>query len=132
MNVTKIKYFVEVARCSSFSEAARRLYTAQPNISKQIAQLEQELGFPLFIRDKRSVHLTAAGRLLYDRLKDFPDELEALIEQAKALSRREESHLSIGILEGQEVRPQLLYRLNLAKELHPNLELEVERNSFSN
>ena len=37
MNTMKIRYFVEVARCGSFSEAARRLYTAQPNLSKQIA-----------------------------------------------------------------------------------------------
>ena len=43
MNTMKIRYFVEVARCGSFSEAARRLYTAQPNLSKQIAQMEQEL-----------------------------------------------------------------------------------------
>ena len=61
MNLTKIRYFVEVARCGNFSEAARRLYTAQPNVSKQIAQMEQELDFPLFVRSRRSVTLTPAG-----------------------------------------------------------------------
>ena len=60
MNTMKIRYFVEVARCGSFSEAARRLYTAQPNLSKQIAQMEQELGFALFARSRRSVKLTEA------------------------------------------------------------------------
>lgn len=132
MNLTKIKYFVEVAACGNFSEAARRLYTAQPNVSKQIAQMEQELGFSLFHRTKRSVQLTAAGRMLYEYMKDLPKELDALFEQAGNLARREESVLRIGILEGQEVNSVLLTRLNLAQELHKNLELELERNSFSN
>lgn len=130
--MTKIRYFVEVARCGNFSEAARRLYTAQPNVSKQIAQLEQELDFPLFIRNKRTVKLTAAGELLYDYLKNVPDELSQVIEQAKVLARRDEAHLTIGILEGQEVNSLLLTRLNLARELNPTLEIEMERSSFSN
>lgn len=132
MNLTKIKYFVEVAKCGNFSEAARRLYTAQPNVSKQIAQMEQELDFALFHRTKRSVQLTAAGRLLYDYMKDMPQELDALFEQAGNLARREESVLHVGILEGQEVNAMLLTRLNLIQELYQNLELELERNSFSN
>lgn len=132
MNLTKLRYFVEVARCGSFSEAARRLYTAQPNVSKQIAQMEQELDFPLFIRSKRSVQLTPAGQLLYDHLKDLPDQLENLFTEARELSRREDARLNIGILEGQEVSALLLTRLNLAQALYPNLELELERNSFSN
>lgn len=132
MNLTKIRYFVEVARCGNFSEAARRLYTAQPNVSKQIAQMEQELDFPLFIRTKRSVRLTPAGQLLYDHMKTLPEDLENLFEQAKALARRDEATLNIGILEGQEVNSLLLTRLSLAQELYPNLEMEMERNSFSN
>lgn len=132
MNLTKIRYFVEVARCGNFSEAARRLYTAQPNVSKQIAQMEQELDFPLFVRTKRSVRLTPAGQLLYDHMKTLPEDLENLFEQAKALARRDEATLNIGILEGQEVNSLLLMRLGLAQELYPNLEMEMERNSFSN
>lgn len=132
MNLTKIRYFVEVARCGNFSEAARRLYTAQPNVSKQIAQMEQELDFPLFVRNKRAVRLTPAGQLIYDQIKELPGELEALFEQARALARREETRLTIGILEGQEVNSLLLTRLNLAQALNPDLELEIERNSFSN
>lgn len=132
MNLTKIRYFVEVARCGNFSEAARRLYTAQPNVSKQIAQMEQELDFPLFVRTKRSVRLTPAGQLLYDHMKTLPEDLENLFEQAKALARRDEATLNIGILEGQEVNSLLLMRLGLAQEMYPNLEMEMERNSFSN
>ena len=132
MNLTKIRYFVEVARCGSFSEAARRLYTAQPNVSKQIAQMEQELDFALFVRNKRTVQLTPAGQLLYEELRELPDRLDGLFDRAKTLARREETHLTIGILEGQEVNALLLTRLNLAREIYPTLELELERNCFSN
>lgn len=132
MNLTKIRYFVEVARCGSFSEAARRLYTAQPNVSKQIAQMEQELDFTLFVRNKRTVQLTPAGQLLYEELRELPDRLDGLFDRAKTLARREETHLTIGILEGQEVNALLLTRLNLAREIYPTLELELERNCFSN
>lgn len=132
MNLLKIRYFVEVARCGNFSEAARRLNTAQPNVSKQIAQMEQELDFPLFVRNTRSVRLTAAGQMLYDRLCGLPEELDELFRQAHALSQKERSRLNIGILEGQEVRPELLAQLNLAQELYPKLELILERNSFAN
>jgi DNA-binding transcriptional LysR family regulator len=123
---------VEVARCGNFTEAARRLYTAQPNVSKQIAQMEQELGFSLFVRTKRSVRLTPAGQLLYDNLQDLPEQLEALFDQARVLSKRDETHLTIGILEGQEVNTILLTRLKQAKEYYPNLDVDLERNSFSN
>jgi DNA-binding transcriptional LysR family regulator len=78
------------------------------------------------------VRLTAAGKFLYEKLQDLPERMENLFSQAAAIARRENSLLSIGILEGQEVRPQLLYRLELAKKLHPGLELELERNSFLN
>lgn len=132
MNLTKIRYFVEVAKCGNFSEAARRLYTAQPNVSKQIAQLEQELDFTLFVRNKRSVKLTPAGQLMYNYLKNVPEELDSVVAQARVLARKEESHLTIGILEGQEVNSLILTRLNLAQALNPKLEIEMERSSFSN
>lgn len=132
MNLTKIKYFVEVAKCGNFSEAARRLYTAQPNVSKQIAQMEQELDFALFHRTKRAVQLTSAGRMLYEYMKDLPRELDELFEQAGNVARREEAVLHVGILEGQELNSVLLTRLNLAQELNRNLELELERNSYAN
>lgn len=132
MNLMKLRYFVEVARCGNFSEAARRLYTAQPNVSKQIAQMEQELDFPLFIRSKRSVKLTPAGEMIYEHIKDLPDDLDDLFQQAKALARKNEEHLSIGILEGQDVNALLLERLSMAQQQNPKLELEMERSSYTN
>jgi DNA-binding transcriptional LysR family regulator len=80
-------YFREVARQLHFRRAAEALAVAQPALSRQIAQLERALGAPLFTRSRRRVELTAAGRLLADRvepllraLAGLPAELQALAE----------------------------------------------------
>ena len=132
MNTIKLRYFVEVARYGSFSEAARRLYTAQPNLSKQIAQMEQELGFALFTRSRRSVKLTPAGQFLYDQIRDLPDQLDDIFEQARSLARKGEGTLSIGVLEGQDVNQVLSDRLSQIKTIYPQLQITLERNSYQN
>lgn len=132
MNTIKLRYFVEVARCGSFSEAARHLYTAQPNLSKQIAQMEQELGFAVFTRSRRSVKLTPAGQFLFDQIKDLPDQLDDIFEQARGLARKEEGTLSIGVLEGQDVNQVLSARLNQVQKIYPQLQITLERNSYQN
>ncbi len=132
MNTIRLRYFVEVARCGSFSEAARRLYTAQPNLSKQIAQMEQELGFALFTRSRRSVKLTPAGQFLFDKIRDLPDWLDDVFEQARSLARKGESALSIGVLEGQDVNRVLSERLKRVAAIYPQIQIELERNSYQN
>ena len=62
-------YFREVARRLHFRQAAEALAVAQPALSRQIAQLKRALGAPLFTRSRRRVELTAAGRLLADRVE---------------------------------------------------------------
>ena len=132
MNTVRMRYFIEVAKRGSFSEAARRLYTAQPNLSKQIAQMEQELGFALFVRTRRSVKLTPAGEFLYEKLKDLPDQLDEIFEQARALARRGEGAISIGVLEGQDVNQVLGRRLAAVSAVYPQMQITLERNSYQN
>ena len=61
MNDLQIDYFLAVARHLSFTKAARELFVSQPAISRQILALEEELGYTLFERTNKSVHMTKAG-----------------------------------------------------------------------
>lgn len=131
MNLLRIEYFVEVARCENFTEAARNLFTSQPNLSKQISLMEQELGFALFQRVGRSIHLTQAGRYLYSRFKDIPSSTAQAIAHARALSRGDVGSLTVGILEGQDLNRTLTERLDRFRQQYPDVTLELERSSFS-
>lgn len=132
VNLTRLQYFIEVARCGSFSTAAERLYTSQPNLSKQIAAMERETGLQLFRRTTRSVTLTSAGQYLYDQLQTVPTQIESALRQAARLSRTDQRHICIGVLEGQEVNPRLRESLAEIARCYPDLHVELERNSFSN
>lgn len=132
MNLTRIQYFVEVAKSENFSEAARKLYTSQPNLSRQIAVMEQELGFALFHRVGRSIYLTQAGQYLYEQFRGIPELAANAIAHAGALARGDVGALRVGVLEGQEINTLLVEQLHRINEARPDLAMEVERNSFSN
>ena len=65
MKLRQLEYFCAVAEAESISAAARELHVAQPPISRQIAQLEEELGVQLFLRGSKGMALTDAGQSLY-------------------------------------------------------------------
>ena len=69
METRQIQYFLEVAKREHVTEAADALHIAQSAISRQISNLEKELGVELFIREGRSVKLTPLGRIFYERVK---------------------------------------------------------------
>ncbi|MDP2947950.1 MAG: LysR substrate-binding domain-containing protein [Chloroflexota bacterium] len=66
VNLHQLEVFRAVARRLNFSQAAEELYISQPAVSKQVKELERTLGVSLFLREGRRVHLTDAGRLVYD------------------------------------------------------------------
>ena len=67
MKLRQLEYFCAVAEEKSISAAARELHVAQPPISRQIAQLEEELGVQLFLRGSKGMALTDAGQSLYQQ-----------------------------------------------------------------
>lgn len=71
MELKQLEYFVTASECKSFGKAARKLYTSQPNVSKVIKSLEQELGRELFVRNAKGISLSPYGRTIYDMASAF-------------------------------------------------------------
>ena len=73
MEIRELRYFVAVAREESISKAAEVLFVTQPNLSRQMQNLEKEIGQQLFVRGSRKITLTQAGQLLYKRAEEIID-----------------------------------------------------------
>jgi len=85
----QLRYFLTVANLGGFTPAASALFIAQPALSRQIAQLEEELGFSLFDREPRGVRLTPAGTVYRDRVLAVDNMLSAAAEEGGQLARGE-------------------------------------------
>lgn len=88
-SLKQIRYFLSVADLGGFTPAAAALFVAQPALSRQIAQLEEELGFQLFDREARGVRLTPAGAVYRERVLAVDNLLSAAAEEGGQLARGE-------------------------------------------
>src|SRR5260370_454755 len=104
MELRHLRYFVAVAEEGSLTNAAeRRLHTAQPSLSRQIRDLELEVGVQLLERGARGIALTAAGRSFLDHARLALLQVEAAGEAARRAAQPEKSALTIGFLAGPEL-----------------------------
>ncbi|HEY9817895.1 MAG TPA: LysR family transcriptional regulator [Candidatus Obscuribacterales bacterium] len=106
-----LRYFVAVAEELHFGRAAERLHMAQPPLSQQIRQLEEQLGFQLFHRTKRRVTLTEAGQVFLEHSQDLLQQLERAVESGRQASRGEVGQLAIGFVSSAtyNVLPMILH-----------------------
>src|SRR5260370_33176788 len=98
MELRHLRYFVAVAEALSFSKAAGQLRVAQPAVSRQIADPEEEVGTSLMQRNNRVVRLTAAGQAFLKDAKKMLDQAEAATERARRVARGEVGELNIAFL----------------------------------
>ena len=96
MDFKQINCFLTIAECKSFTEAAAKLYISQPGISRQISNMEAELGFPLFIRGKRLLELTPAGEIMQNTFQDIVRCYEVGKKEALQVSS-EDADFCVGI-----------------------------------
>jgi DNA-binding transcriptional LysR family regulator len=97
MDIRSLRYFVETARLSSFTQAAEQLHVTQSTISKMVHQLEQELGTPLFVRDGRRLGLTDTGRVVYQRGQELLATMRTLTAEVQDIQAVRHGTLNIGI-----------------------------------
>src|SRR6476469_2512166 len=104
MELRHLRYFVAVAETGSLTEAAeRRLYTSQPSLSRQIRDLESEVGVQLLSRSVRGVELTAAGKAFLDHARVVLMHVDAAVESARRAAQPERKTFAIGFQTGHEM-----------------------------
>ncbi len=86
MELEKLRIFLAVAECRSFSLGAKRLYISHSTTSRAVAALEEELGVELLRRDNRVLGLTPAGEYLYEEARKLIASVDGMKEQIKRMT----------------------------------------------
>ncbi|WP_272150019.1 LysR family transcriptional regulator [Tenacibaculum aiptasiae] len=119
------RYFLAVAEDLHFRKAAERLFISQPGLSRQIKQMEDDLGVELFVRHNRKVELTSAGLYLKNELTRNLKNLDNILDYAKLLQDGKQGKLEFGYVGSamQDIIPNLLIQF---KKEHPNVQFGLK------
>src|SRR5580693_1905571 len=104
MEMRQLRYFVAIGEEQHYGRAARRLHVAQPALSRQVQDLEQELGFQLFERLPRGVRLSAAGKEFMEDARRILQDVQDAAIRASRIARGEIGTLRIGFTENSSWR----------------------------
>ncbi len=124
MELRHLRYFKAVATELHFGRAAEKLHIAQPPLSKQIQDLEAELGFELFNRTKRSISLTPAGQAFLGEVTQIFQQLDRAIDISRKTSRGELGQISIGFV-GSATYNILPVMLQQFRDRYPHVQIEL-------
>jgi LysR family transcriptional regulator, hca operon transcriptional activator len=120
-----LRYFIAVAEEGSLTVAAeRRLHTAQPSLSRQIRDLEYEVGVQLLVRSARGVELTQPGQVFLDHARLALAQVEAAVEAARRAAQPDKPTFALGFLTGQEM-DWLPEAMRILRDELPNIEVTV-------
>ena len=97
LDIRSLRYFIETARLSSFTQAAEKLHVTQSTVSKMVRQLEAELATPLLLRDGRQLALTDTGRVVFDRGQEILATLRLLVQEVQDTRALRQGTLTVGI-----------------------------------
>ena len=124
VDLRQLRYFQAVAEELHFGRAAARLAIAQPALSRQIQQLEQELGTPLLRRTQRRVELLPAGALLLERSRQIQQDLARALADTRRTGAGDLGTLALGFIHSSTygLLPAIIGRF---RRLYPGIQLEL-------
>jgi DNA-binding transcriptional LysR family regulator len=124
VELRQLQYFVAVADELHFRRAAERLHVSQPPLSVQIRKLESELGVELFVRNRRGVSLTAAGRSLLVDARVLLDQVDRSAHRARRAADEEAGELRIGFV-GSAIYALVPQALRAFRAERPRVEITL-------
>jgi DNA-binding transcriptional LysR family regulator len=123
MDISRLRSFVALADRLHFGETARLLNLSQPALSKQIRMLEEEIGAPLFDRDRHGVRLTSVGLALVEQARGLVQGADAVLDRARRAARGEVGRIAIGFgFSALRLVPRVVSRF---RRLHPDVEISL-------
>jgi DNA-binding transcriptional LysR family regulator len=124
IDIRQLRYFQAVAEELHFGRAAARLAIAQPALSRQIQQIEEELGTPLLRRTQRRVELLPAGAVLLERARAIQQELARAVTDTRRTGSGELGRLAVGFIHSSTygLLPSIIGRFH---QLYPGIELQL-------
>ena len=125
MELRHLRYFVAVAEAGSLTVAAeRKLHTSQPSLSRQIRDLEAEVGAQLLTRRARGIELTPAGRAFLDHARVVLSQVEAAAEAARRVAYPAKPCFAMGFLTGHELT-WMPEALQILRDELPNIDVMI-------
>ncbi len=125
MELRHLRYFVAVAAEQHMRKAAEKLRIAQPAITRQIADLEAELGYPLFDRLPRGLRLNAAGNALLGHARKILADVDAAMKHAQRAARGETGILRLGFIESAAWQGSFPIAIQAFRSSFPEVEVQL-------
>src|SRR3982750_2296638 len=132
MEMHQVRYFLAVADELNFTRAAERCHVAQLSLTRAIKLLEEELGGPLFHRERANTHLSELGRMVKPYLEQVYGQAQEAKRQAQEFPKLKKTSLKLGVM--CTIQPnQLVELVSSLQTRHPGIELELKdaRRSWS-
>jgi DNA-binding transcriptional LysR family regulator len=124
MNLFQLEYFVVLAETLSYTKASQKLHITQPTLSKLVVNLEHMIGSQLFIRNKRDVKLTPAGKIFYKEIKQTLNSYEHAIQTVREMENGTTGIVNLGFLGTALLKP-LPQIINHFRKLYPTVKLNA-------
>lgn len=96
MELRHLRYFVAIAQEENISRASKRLHMSQPSLSRQIRDLEDEVGIALLKRSAKAIQLTESGQVFFAEAKAALQRVEDAVSLTRAIAKRKQNHIRIG------------------------------------
>jgi len=124
MNLFQLEYFVILAETLSYTKASQKMHISQSTLSKMIINLEHVIGSQLFIRNKRDVKLTPAGKVFYDEIKKTLSTYEGAVKKVQEMENGSTGVINLGFL-GTALFKSLPRIIRNFKKAYPTVQLNA-------
>lgn len=125
MELTQLKYFLEVAQSQHVTKSAEKLHIAQPALTQAIHRLEDELDVPLFTQKGRGIILNSYGQYFYKKLKPLVQDLYALPDELRKMAKLEDSTIHLNVLAASRLVTEAVIKY---QKIDKKLKIEFTQN----